>query len=498
VLAQAQVGTVPPMVSSDVSVGSLPGCVAPGELLGGRYELRSLLGVGGMAEVYRARDLRLNRDVAVKLFDDRTLDDPLTLTRARAETRIMARLSHPHLVGLYDAYFPEAGTPVRFRGARPRAYLVMELVSGPVLSAAIRDLPMPPREVAQVGAGLAAALAYVHSAGVVHRDLKPANVLLSADGTAKLADFGIAVLGEDSRHTSTGVIVGTAGYLAPEQIRGGPATTASDVHALGLVLLECLTGQREYLGTGVQSAVARLHRAPALPADLPVGWPELLMGLTDDDPDRRPSAAQAAVELQELASTRPAAVGVAVVAAGTPRRWAVPVAAAVFALSAIGGVAVLSGATTQAPATSTRAVPDSATANPLPQLRDTTVPGAPSASSLQAAPPAVAVVPTAAMPTAAPAAAEPAVQPPAMQPPAMQPPVVQPPVERVQAAVVAPPQTTAVVPPPVPSAAGVPPTPYTASTSAREGKSRTTVKPGSGQSTASDDGHGQSAGDTDD
>lgn len=110
-----------------------------------------------------------------------------------------------------------------------------------MLSAAIRDLPMPPREVAQVGAGLAAALAYVHSAGVVHRDLKPANVLLSADGTAKLADFGIAVLGEDSRHTSTGVIVGTAGYLAPEQIRGGPATTASDVHALGLVLLECLT-----------------------------------------------------------------------------------------------------------------------------------------------------------------------------------------------------------------------------------------------------------------
>lgn len=214
------------------------------------------------------------------------------------------------------------------------------------------------------------------------------------------------------------------------------------------------------------------------------------MGLTDDDPDRRPSAAQAAVELQELASTRPAAVGVAVVAAGTSRRWAVPVAAAVFALSAIGGVAVLSGATTQAPATSTRAVPDVATANPLPQLRDTTVPGAPSASSLQAAPPAVAVAPTAAMPTAAPAAAAPA-----MQPPVVQPPVVQPPVERVQAAVVAPPQTTAVVPPPVPSAAGVPPTAATASTTAREGKSRTTVQSGSKKSTAADDGHGQSAGD---
>jgi len=459
------VGTVPLMVSRDVGVGSVPGSVAPGELLGGRYELRSLLGVGGMAEVYQARDLRLNRDVAVKLFDDRTLDDPLTLARARAETRIMARLSHPHLVGLYDAYFPEAGTPVRFRGARALAYLVMELVGGPVLSAAIRDRPMPPREVAQVGAGLAAALAYVHSAGVVHRDLKPANVLLSADGTGKLADFGIAVLGEDSRHTSTGVIVGTAGYLAPEQIRGGPATTASDVHALGLVLLECLTGQREYLGTGVQSAVARLHRAPALPADLSAGWSELLMGLTDDDPDRRPSAAHAAAELQELASTRPAAVGVAVVAASTPRRWAVPVAAAVVALSAIGGVAVLSGAATPPPATSTRAVPDAANANPLPQLRDTTVPGAPSASSVPAVPPA------------------------------MQPPVVQPPVERVQAAVVVPPQTTAVAPPPVPSAAGVPPTAATASTTAREGKSRTTVQPGSKKSTAADDGHGQSAGD---
>ncbi len=150
------------------------------ELLGGRYRLVSWLGTGGMAEVFRARDLLLNRDVAVKVFHDHTLDDPLTLARARSETRLMARLSHRHLVTLYDASFPEPGTAPPRTGLRPPAYLVMELVAGPVLSAAIRGQQLELDEAARVGAGVAAALGHVHSAGVVQTSTRSASCCSSA------------------------------------------------------------------------------------------------------------------------------------------------------------------------------------------------------------------------------------------------------------------------------------------------------------------------------
>jgi hypothetical protein len=146
--------------------------------------------------------------------------------------------------------------------------------------------------VAELGADVASALAHVHAAGVVHRDVKPGNVLVDENGGAMLSDFGIARLVDDTcHHTRTGTVVGTVAYLAPEQVAGERVTTAVDIYALGLVLLEALTGVRPYAGTSVESALARLSRPPEIPATLPQGWGALLTAMTARDPAARPGAA---------------------------------------------------------------------------------------------------------------------------------------------------------------------------------------------------------------
>ena len=227
-----------------------------------------------MAEVLRARDTLLGRDVAVKVFRD-----DLDRDRARAEMQTLAGLDHPRLVQVHDA-----GT----------GYLVMELVDGPNLAARCGSLS--PDEVASIGADVADGLAYVHARGVVHRDVKPANVLLSPTG-AKLADFGIARIVDSARQTGTGLTVGTAPYLAPEQVTGQPVGPPADVYALGLVLLECLTGRREYDGGAVECALARLHRQPEVPV-LPGPWSPLLRAMTARNPADRPTAAEVAATLR--------------------------------------------------------------------------------------------------------------------------------------------------------------------------------------------------------
>lgn len=256
----------------------------------GRYELGSTLGAGGMSQVFRAHDELLGRDVAVKLFGASV--DPRGPDRVRAEMRTLAGLSHPALVAVYDA-----GTDVPPTGD-PRAFLVMALVEGPSLARLLLDGPLPAEGVRGIGLRVGEALDFVHARGIVHRDVKPANVLLDQDGLAYLADFGIARGTEQPTLTTVGQILGTAAFLSPEQVSGQPVTTAADIYALGLVMLEALTGRREYPGTTIETALARLSRPAVIDAELPAMWRELLADMTAMDPRDRPTAARVATVLR--------------------------------------------------------------------------------------------------------------------------------------------------------------------------------------------------------
>jgi serine/threonine protein kinase len=177
----------------------------------------------------------------------------------------------------------------------------MDLVEGTSLATFCRGKRVAPHRVAYVGAELASVLAYVHAGGIVHRDVKPSNILVGRDGVVRLADFGIArVVADPHSHTGTGQTIGTAAYLAPEQVRGEPVTAASDVYSLGLVLLEALTGTRAYTGGPMEAALARLNEAPLIPTSLPTGWPALLSRMTAFEPADRPTAAEIVPVLRAL------------------------------------------------------------------------------------------------------------------------------------------------------------------------------------------------------
>ena len=259
-------------------------------LLAGRFELGDVLGRGGMADVHRAHDRVLHRDVAVKMLRETTTDQR-DRDRFTSEARTLAQLSHQSLVMLLDV-----GTQ------DDRPFLVMELVEGPTLASLIADRPVDPKVVTRTARQVAEALAYAHDAGVVHRDVKPGNVLLGVSaqggGRAKLADFGIArLVGDTVRHTRTGTTIGTAAYLSPEQVQGDDVTGAADVYALGLVLIEALTGVRAFPGTPTEAALARLHRDPDIPEHLP--HHDLLVAMTDRDPASRPTPAEVASRLAD-------------------------------------------------------------------------------------------------------------------------------------------------------------------------------------------------------
>ncbi|MCW2756784.1 MAG: pknB 3 [Nocardioidaceae bacterium] len=276
-----------------------------------RYRLDEVLGQGGAARVHRAHDTVLGRDVAVKVLLEVSMrgssatGESAGIARARfvTEARTVASLNHPHLVALLDAGFD---------GEHP--FLVMQLVDGPTLAALVAATPggTDARRVATIGSQVADALAYTHARGVVHRDVKPANILVAdphgPDIRAALADFGIArllTIDEDAtRHTVTGLAIGTAAYLAPEQVRGETVTPAADVYALGLVLLEALTGRRTYPGPPIEAAVARLSSSPDIPGHLGMDWRDLLAAMTRTEPTGRPTAAEVKAQLDALSRSR--------------------------------------------------------------------------------------------------------------------------------------------------------------------------------------------------
>lgn len=259
----------------------------------GRYRVTDRIGQGGMADVYRATDEALGREVALKVFraELASADD---LARQQGEVRLLAKLSHPCLVTLFDAIADTDG----------RVVLVLEFVAGTDAAHRLRDGGALDRaDVAAIGADIAGALAYIHHEGVIHRDVSPGNILLPDSPhavAAKLTDLGIARLVDEAKLTATGLVTGTASYMSPEQVAGQHLTAASDVYSLGLVLLECLTGHREYQGKAVEAAAARLARDPRIPRELGTEWHGLLQAMTARDPARRPAAEEVATRLSRL------------------------------------------------------------------------------------------------------------------------------------------------------------------------------------------------------
>ncbi len=267
-------------------------------LLKNRYELHEMIGQGGMAAVYRAVDTALGREVAIKLFAASA--DDIEGARQEDEVNVLASLSHHSLVTLFDAGVDRSDR------SNPRVFLVMELVRGADLQKTLHaGGPLSGRSVAQIGYDLAEGLAYIHRRGIIHRDIKPSNILLAdyqdenSRERAMLTDFGIAHRGVQQQ-TVGATTTGTAAYLSPEQVRREPVGAPSDVYSLGLVLIECFTGELAYPGEPVDSAMSRLLNDPAIPVEVGDRWRSLLQAMTAREPRDRPLANELVLALRDL------------------------------------------------------------------------------------------------------------------------------------------------------------------------------------------------------
>src|SRR5438445_4727989 len=262
-------------------------------VLGGRYVLEEQIGNGGYCEVWRATDTVLSRPVAVKLLHPGYARKAEALARFQAEARHAGALWHDNIARVFDYGEPADGQP---------PYLVMELVDGPSLEDMLAGGPLDARRTMDVIAQAAAGLQAAHAEGLVHRDVKPANLLLAPGGIVKVTDFGIAHAVGSAAVTPTGEMIGTPGYLSPEQVAGRQATPASDVYALGVVAYECLTGAPPFEGTALEISVAHRDRPlPPLPPSVPAEVARFVMHLTAKDPAKRPdSAAKVALSAGRL------------------------------------------------------------------------------------------------------------------------------------------------------------------------------------------------------
>jgi eukaryotic-like serine/threonine-protein kinase len=272
-----------------------------------RYEPGDLLGGGGMAEVYLAHDQVLGRDVALKILRGQYANEEGFIERFRREAKNAAALNHPNVVQVYDQGSTGDGT----------YYIAMEYVPGVTLAERLkREGPLEPGEAAGVAARVAEALAVAHERGIIHRDIKPQNVLLTASGGAKVADFGIARAASAETVTETSLILGTASYMSPEQVRGERVGPASDLYSLGVVLYEMLTGEPPYTADNpLATAMKHLEEPPRHPREVNPAVPESLDAMTakllaKDPKDRYASAAELAEDLRRVRDRlRPLAAG---------------------------------------------------------------------------------------------------------------------------------------------------------------------------------------------
>jgi len=268
------------------------------ELLAERYHLEERIATGGMGVVWRARDHRLGRDVAIKLIRPEYADDPTFRQRLDLEARAIAAINSPHVVRIHDVC--EEKDPA----GGYRAFLVMELVDGEPLSAVLRNGPLSVERTARVMGESASALAAAHEQQIVHRDVKPGNVMVGPADQVTVLDFGIARAADAVALTATDLVLGTARYIAPEQADGRGASAASDVYSLGVVAFECLAGKVPYdIGSDVTIALAHLRDPiPELPQDIPEPAAALVRQMLAKAPADRPTAAAVAERFAELAA----------------------------------------------------------------------------------------------------------------------------------------------------------------------------------------------------
>ncbi|WP_068068867.1 Stk1 family PASTA domain-containing Ser/Thr kinase [Nocardia xishanensis] len=278
--------------------------------LSSRYELGEIIGFGGMSEVHKARDLRLSRDVAIKVLRADLARDPTFYLRFKREAQNAAALNHPAIVAVYDTGEAEVD-------GGPLPYIVMEYVDGDTLRDIVRGKgPLPPRRAMEIVADVCAALDFSHKAGIVHRDMKPANIMINRAGAVKVMDFGIARALADSSNpmTQTAAVIGTAQYLSPEQARGETVDARSDVYSVGCVLFEILTGEPPFTGDSpVAVAYQHVREDPRLPSHVYSGVPReldsvVLKAMSKNPANRYQTAAEMRADLiRVLGGQKPSA-----------------------------------------------------------------------------------------------------------------------------------------------------------------------------------------------